>query len=107
MSTVNTSFLIVSNTHGLDIHENTSHKFRLPLPKVDLLLHCGDLTQVGGQGPYRNALKMLGEFDAELKLVIAGNYDLEFESRLQSSRCRLEKKILLCMGKRSLVYSRK
>ena len=79
MSTVNTSFLIISDTHGLDIHENTAHDFHLPLPKVDVLLHCGDLTQVGGHGPYRNALRMLGEIDAELKLVIAGNHELELD----------------------------
>ncbi|KAG9659098.1 Metallo-dependent phosphatase, partial [Aureobasidium melanogenum] len=79
MSTINTSFLIISDTHGLDIHENTAHDFRLPLPKVDVLLHCGDLTQVGGHGTFRNALKMLGEIDAELKLVIAGNHDLELD----------------------------
>lgn len=80
MSTVETSFLIISDTHGLEIHEDTAHDFRLPLPKVDILLHCGDLTQVGGHGPYRNALKMLGEIDAELKLVIAGNHDLELDN---------------------------
>lgn len=79
MSTINTSFLIISDTHDLDIHENTTHNFYLPLPEVDVLLRCGDLTQVGGQGPYRNALKMLGEVDAELKLVIAGNHDLELD----------------------------
>lgn len=79
MLTINASFLIMSDTHGLDIHENIAHDFRLPLPKVDFLLHCGDLTQVGGQGPYRNALKMLGEIDAELKLIIAGNHDLELD----------------------------
>lgn len=79
MSAINTSFLIISDTHGLNIHENTAHAFRLPLPQADVLLHCGDLTQVGGQGPYRQALKMLGEIDAELKLVIAGNHDLELD----------------------------
>ncbi|THW88758.1 Metallo-dependent phosphatase [Aureobasidium pullulans] len=78
MSPNNASFLIISDTHGLDIHENTAQPFRLPLPKVDVL-HCGDLTQVGGHGPFRKALKMLGEIDAELKLVIAGNHDLELD----------------------------
>lgn len=79
MSPSNASFLIISDTHGLDIHENEAHPFCLPLPKVDVLLHCGDLTQVGGHGPFRKALKMLGEIDAELKLVIAGNHDLELD----------------------------
>ncbi|THX39863.1 Metallo-dependent phosphatase [Aureobasidium pullulans] len=79
MSPTSTSFLVISDTHGVDIHENTAHPFQLPLPKVDVLLHCGDLTQVGGHGSFRRALKMLGEVDAELKLVIAGNHDLELD----------------------------
>ncbi|KEQ92815.1 hypothetical protein AUEXF2481DRAFT_7184 [Aureobasidium subglaciale EXF-2481] len=79
MPAVNTRFLAISDTHGLDIHVNTDHAFRLPLPKVDVLLHCGDLTQVGGHGSLRKALKMLGEIEAELKLVIAGNHDLELD----------------------------
>ncbi|KAI4717984.1 Metallo-dependent phosphatase [Aureobasidium sp. EXF-10727] len=76
---IDTSFLVISDTHGVDIHENTAHAFSLPLPKVDVVLHSGDLTQVGGHGSYRKALKMLGEIDAELKLVIAGNHDLELD----------------------------
>lgn len=49
------------------------------MPKVDVLLHCGDLTQVGGTSAYKKALKMLGSFDAELKLVIAGNHDISLD----------------------------
>jgi hypothetical protein len=78
-TTTTTSFMIISDTHGVDIHENDTHPFRLPLPKVDVLLHCGDLTQVGGQGPFRKALQMMGHLEAELKLVIAGNHDLELD----------------------------
>ncbi|KAH0352252.1 Metallo-dependent phosphatase, partial [Aureobasidium melanogenum] len=63
MSAINTSFLIMSDTHGLDIHENTAHDFRLLLPKIDVLLHCGDLTQVGVHGAF----------------LIAGNHDLELD----------------------------
>ncbi|THZ17116.1 Metallo-dependent phosphatase [Aureobasidium pullulans] len=90
MSPSNASFLIISDTHGLDIHENTAHPFCLPLPKVDVLLHCGDLTQVGGHGPFRKALKMLGEIDAELKLVIAGNHDLELDGEYWRSHLNEE-----------------
>ncbi|KAI5198312.1 Metallo-dependent phosphatase [Aureobasidium subglaciale] len=79
MPTVSTRFLVISDTHGLDVHENTAHAFRLPLPNVDVLLHCGDLTQVGGHGPLRKALGMLKEIEAELRLVIAGNHDLELD----------------------------
>ncbi|KAK5008033.1 hypothetical protein LTR16_005640, partial [Cryomyces antarcticus] len=49
---------------------------RLPTPKVDVVLHCGDVTQVGGLSAYKKALRMVSSFDTELKLVNAGNHDL-------------------------------
>lgn len=74
-----TRFLILSDTHGFDIQKNIGFPLSLPLPKVDVVLHCGDLTQVGGLPEYRKAIRMLGSIDAELKLVIAGNHDLELD----------------------------
>jgi len=76
---INTRFLVISDTHGLDLQEGSEHPFRLPLPRVDVLLHCGDLTQCGGQVPFKKALNMLGQVDAELKLIIAGNHDLDLD----------------------------
>lgn len=49
------------------------------MPKVDVVLHCGDLTNCGGIASYKKALKMLHAVNAELKLVIAGNHDLELD----------------------------
>lgn len=49
------------------------------MPKVDVVLHCGDLTQVGGLSAYKKALKMFEQFDAELKLVITGNHDISLD----------------------------
>jgi 3',5'-cyclic AMP phosphodiesterase CpdA len=49
------------------------------VPKVDVLLHCGDLTQVSGLSAYRKALRLLGGFKAEPKLVIAGNHDISLD----------------------------
>lgn len=72
-----TRFMVISDTHGLDLDTN-EHAFR-PAAKVDVLLHCGDLTQVGGQSEFRKAIRMLSSIDAELKLVIAGNHDLELD----------------------------
>ena len=72
-----TRFLVISDTHHVEPDE-----FRQafhPLPKVDVLLHCGDLTQCGGISSYKKALRILGGIDAELKLVIAGNHDLELD----------------------------
>ncbi len=49
------------------------------MSKVDVLLHCGDMTNVGGSSSFKNVLKMLGAINAEKKLVIAGNHDLDLD----------------------------
>jgi len=71
----------MSDTHDQDLFpaSDTTHAFREPLPKADVLLHCGDLTMVGGLDEYRRTLRMLSKVDAELKLVIAGNHDLSLD----------------------------
>ena len=78
-STIATRFLVLSDTHDFEFTAGTSQPLRLPTPKADVLLHCGDLTQVGGISSFQRALKMLGSIDAELKIVIAGNHDLELD----------------------------
>lgn len=82
METTNilTRFLVISDTHNFDFDDSDgSCQLRHPLPRADVVLHCGDLTQVGGLSMYKKALKMLGSIDAELKLVIAGNHDLSLD----------------------------
>ena len=76
-----TNFLILSDTHDFNFTDTagSSRPLQLPTPPVDVLLHCGDLTQIGGVSSFKKALKMLGSIDAELKLVIAGNHDLELD----------------------------
>ena len=76
-STVPTRFLIISDTHHTEPDE--FHEAFSPLPKVDVLLHCGDFTQCGGISSYKKALRILAGIDAELKLVIPGNHDLELD----------------------------
>ncbi|KAF2197603.1 ser/Thr protein phosphatase family protein [Delitschia confertaspora ATCC 74209] len=84
-SGIKTRILIVSDTHGagpsptptLPNHKRTP--FHTPLPKVDVLLHCGDMTMVGHLEEYQNTLDWLSEIDAELKLVIAGNHDISLD----------------------------
>ena len=73
----------MSDTHNFQFEDNAtiSLPFNPPLPKADVVLHCGDLTHCGGSSSYKKALKMLGAFDAELKLVIAGNHDLDLDKR--------------------------
>jgi predicted phosphodiesterase len=73
--------MCLSDTHGVKLEENTQYAFSLPLPRVDVVLHSSDLTQCGSIRPFKSALNMLGELDAELKLVIAGNHDLELDAK--------------------------
>lgn len=78
---VKTRFLIISDTHSSDPKQNdqSDAPFRLPLPKADVLLHCGDLTMIGLLDEYERTLDMLDSIDAELKLVIAGNHDISLD----------------------------
>lgn len=80
-ATIPTRILIMSDTHLMDLG-NPDHcrAFSLPVPPVDVLLHCGDFTQYGSIEGYKLALNMLGRIPAELKLVIAGNHDLSLDN---------------------------
>lgn len=87
--TIATRFLIISDTHNFEFKDNAdSSPLALPLPRADVVLHCGDLTHCGGASSYKKALKLLGAFDAELKLVIAGNHDLDLDREYW--KCHLE-----------------
>ncbi|MCJ1449767.1 hypothetical protein MMC28_000095 [Mycoblastus sanguinarius] len=88
-STVATKFLIISDTHNFEFGDTAGglRPLQLPTPTVDVLLHCGDLTQVGGVSSFKKALKMLGSIDAELKFVIPGNHDLELDKPYWKAQC--------------------
>ncbi|CAO2650940.1 Nn.00g092370.m01.CDS01 [Neocucurbitaria sp. VM-36] len=78
-----TRFLILSDTHSSSPAQNVANdnvSFRSPLPKADVLLHCGDLTMVGHLHEYEQTLDMLESIDADLKLVIAGNHDISLDA---------------------------
>ena len=73
-------FLIISDTHEYDFTNVTTpskHGFRGDaIPIVDVVLHCGDLTENGSLESYGKVIEQLGTINAELKLVIAGNHEL-------------------------------
>lgn len=79
--TVTTRFLIISDTHSIDFEavKNLNGKCHPPFPVADVILHCGDLTGVGSLQELKQFVEMMGEIDAELKLVIAGNHDLTLD----------------------------
>ncbi|GJD03676.1 calcineurin-like phosphoesterase [Colletotrichum higginsianum] len=65
-----TRFVCVSDTH------NTAVK----LPKGDVLIHAGDLTNQGSYPELSRAVQWLEKADFESKIVIAGNHDLTLDS---------------------------
>lgn len=71
---VNTRLLVLSDTHG--------QLFDPPLEitGVDLVVHCGDLTQHSKMSEMKTTLQLLDVIDAPLKLVIPGNHDFSFDT---------------------------
>jgi len=65
--------VLISDTHG-------QHEFiRHPLPKGDVLIHCGDCTNIGNESGVRSFIywiQNLKEFDT--KIFVAGNHDWGF-----------------------------
>lgn len=81
--TVSTRVMVISDTHDYQFDEAAavSGEFVRPIPNADVLLHCGDLTQIGSLDALKKCLEMLKEIPAELKLVIAGNHDLSLDKK--------------------------
>ncbi|KAL7266084.1 hypothetical protein RUND412_011384 [Rhizina undulata] len=78
-NTIKTRLLLVSDTHNNVPTPKSKSPFRKPLPKCDVLIHAGDMTNLGRLGDYEKVLSWIKEVDAELKLVIAGNHDLTLD----------------------------
>ncbi|CAD0105847.1 unnamed protein product [Aureobasidium uvarum] len=68
-----TRILVISDTHGANL--TTSN-----LEPVDLIIHCGDLTQESKLDEYKQAISLLRSLSAPLKLVIAGNHDFTLDT---------------------------
>lgn len=94
-STIKTRILIISDTHSATLFpsEQTDVAFREPLPKADVLLHCGDLTMVGHLHEYERTLEMLASIDAPLKLVIAGNHDISLDKEFWDRRGHIRQRL--------------
>ena len=67
-----TRMIILSDTHGNDLKDIT-------LPRADVAIHCGDLTNDSRSVELERTLKMLRAIDAPLKLIIPGNHDFGLE----------------------------
>ncbi|OHF01179.1 hypothetical protein CORC01_03494 [Colletotrichum orchidophilum] len=71
MTTPNIRFVVLSDTHD--------SAFPSELPLADVVIHCGDLTMIGGMSNYKAAIKSLSDCNAELKLAIPGNHDISLD----------------------------
>lgn len=91
MATVKTRVLIISDTHCAPLAEGDGHPFKAPLPKADVLIHCGDLTMTGQETEYHQTLDMLAKIDAPVKFVIAGNHDLSLDRDFVFSHAERDK----------------
>lgn len=66
-----TRFVCISDTH------NCGGAFSLP--KGDVLIHAGDLTNQGSYAELEKAIKWLEATDFETKIVVAGNHDITLD----------------------------
>ncbi|KAG6017009.1 hypothetical protein E4U43_002537 [Claviceps pusilla] len=56
-----------------------THNCTVKLPKGDVLIHAGDLTNQGSFSEISRAVKWLEQADFEAKIVIAGNHDITLD----------------------------
>ncbi|KAI8935047.1 hypothetical protein NX059_008711 [Plenodomus lindquistii] len=74
MSSSSITLLPISDTHGTWPYTPSSSA-----PRADVLIHCGDLTQYGGLPSFQRAIDNIKIINAELKLIIAGNHDVDID----------------------------
>ncbi|PWY70486.1 hypothetical protein BO70DRAFT_139168 [Aspergillus heteromorphus CBS 117.55] len=72
--TINSRFLILSDTHGTPI----SFKV-LQHEHLDIVLPCGDLTHGSKLSEYRDTIQLLQSIPIPLKLLVAGNHDFTLD----------------------------
>ena len=83
-------FIIISDTHGQ--HKN------LTLPKGDVIIHAGDISQRGKESEIIDFLNWFKDLDFKYKIFIAGNHDFFFEETSEKDIQRIipENIIYLC-----------
>ncbi|EER26314.1 hypothetical protein D8B26_003325 [Coccidioides posadasii str. Silveira] len=78
---VRTRFVCVSDTHG---YSTADAAFKLP--KGDVLIHAGDITNRGTEKELDKSLKWIMEADFEAKIIIAGNHDTLLDPNLSQNQ---------------------
>ncbi|PBP24353.1 Metallo-dependent phosphatase [Diplocarpon rosae] len=69
-----TRFVCISDTH------NAGPGGGFKLPKGDVLIHAGDMTNQGSFSELKKTIEWLEGADFEAKIVIAGNHDITLDS---------------------------
>jgi 3',5'-cyclic AMP phosphodiesterase CpdA len=75
MATKKIRIVCISDTH------NTAPGEGFMLPKGDILIHAGDLTNQGTLPEFRKAVAWLEKADYAVKIVVAGNHDLSLDEK--------------------------
>ncbi|KAH6669176.1 ser/Thr protein phosphatase family protein [Plectosphaerella plurivora] len=65
-----TRFVLVSDTHNATPH----------LPRGDVLIHAGDITNRGTHTELSKSIQWLEKADFEVKIIIAGNHDVTLDA---------------------------
>lgn len=100
MTTSKLRIVCISDTHNAAPGEGYT------LPKGDILIHAGDLTNQGSSTELRKALAWLRKADYAVKIVIAGNHDLSLDERFpgQNDEEAAELRRLIRSGESNISY---
>ncbi|PSK60194.1 hypothetical protein B9Z65_1092 [Elsinoe australis] len=75
-----TRIVCISDTHGASPKDGA-----FKLPKGDVLIHAGDLTNQGTYSELRKTVDWIAEADFEVKIVVAGNHDITLDAPFYAS----------------------
>jgi Icc-related predicted phosphoesterase len=90
---IKTRILMLSDTHAQKFTPGTE-----PLERADVAIHCGDLTNVSKLKDYREAIRLLEQLNAPLKIAIAGNHEFSLDDNAYKHKieetCRIRQEDL-------------
>ncbi|GAD95011.1 Ser/Thr protein phosphatase family protein [Paecilomyces variotii No. 5] len=69
-----TRIVCVSDTHGY-----TPSEAGFRLPKGDILIHAGDLTNHGSMAELQKTIDWISNADYEVRIIVAGNHDITLD----------------------------
>ena len=72
-------FVVISDTHSYEDKQMSMKTALEAIPDGDVLLHCGDFTNVGKLGEVSSFARWFGSLPHKRKVLIAGNHDLSMD----------------------------